>query len=544
MPARVAPDVAGRVTREVARRGVVALGRPGLVLLAGLLSACQGDEPGTSGAGASRAARDPHGWLVRALGTALPGAGADARRGADAGSVARKGRTAGSGHGDGAGHAGRVGGAAERAAEPGAARAAEPGANPGADTAGVASAAADVAGVAGVAPAAGASGTGVAPATGPTRITVMAVGDVLFGRYTDRETYLPVVVPGHDDPFADVASILHRADVALANVESPVLNQPADFWVHGRLTFRAGPEALPALDAAGFDVLSFANNHALNFGAHGLRETLAHVDRTRLRAVGIGLDQAQADGPVLIESAGVRVAVLGRTTWLNARRLPSKDAAIAYVSDRDMEARVAADVRQVRASGVADVVIVYVHWGRERAPRPGNHQRWAAHAMIDAGADLVIGHHPHVVQAVERHGNGLIAYSLGNFLFDNGLMEQRRSVILEVTLEVADGQRRVHEAVLHPVLVDRIPRRLPGRIAKRVPVLLPEDRMWMPRLARGRDYRIWARMLAELAPGIAIAPEPAAEAPVVVEAGEPAGVNEPAGASEPAGVVAPARLAP
>lgn len=475
IPARVAPDVAGRVTRQVARRGGVALGRPGLVLLAGLLSACQSDEPGTSGAGASRAARDPHGWLARALGTALPGAGADA------GSVARKGRAA-----------------------------------------------------------------GVGPAAKPARITVMAVGDVLFGRYTDRETYLPVVVPGRDDPFADVASILRRADVALANVESPVLNEPADFWVHGRLTFRAGPEALPALDAAGFDVLSFANNHALNFGAHGLRETLAHVDRTRLRAVGIGRDQAEADGPVLIESAGVRVAVLGRTTWLNARRLPSKDAAIAYVSDRDMEARVAADVRQVRASGVADVVIVYLHWGRERAPRPGNHQRWAAHAMIDAGADLVIGHHPHVVQAVERHGNGLIAYSLGNFLFDNGLMEQRRSVILEVTLEVADGQTRVHEAVLHPVLVDRIPRRLPGhipgRIAKRVPVLLPEDRMWMPRLARGRDYRIWARMLAELAPGIAIAPEPAAEAPVVVEAGEPAGVNEPAGASEPAGVIAPARV--
>lgn len=482
-----------------------------LVLLASVVSACEGDVPDTSGARAARTRAEPAGLPVRDLATSLPGVGA--LPGSTAGTAAS---TPGAGPGA-AGPASQPAG--QPASQPADQKATEPASQAAIDAA---------------------SGPPVAAAG--RRVTVMAVGDVLFGRYADRETYLPVAVPGHDEPFADVAPVLRRADIALANVESPVLDEPAKFWVHSRMTFRAGPEALPVLDAAGFDVLSFANNHALNFGAHGLRETLAHVGRTRLRAVGIGLDQAQADGPVLIESGGVRVAVLGRTTWLNARRLPSKDAAISYVSDRDMEARVAADVRQVRASGVADVVIVYLHWGRERSPEPGNHQRWAARAMIDAGADLVIGHHPHVVQSVERHGKGLIAYSLGNFLFDNGYIEQRRSVILEVTLEVADGQARVHQAVLHPVMMERVLRRGPGQVAGRArgPVGkgVPADRMWMPRLARGRDYRIWARLLAALAPGVAVAPEPPDRTPVMV------GASERNGASEAAGVVAPARLTP
>jgi poly-gamma-glutamate capsule biosynthesis protein CapA/YwtB (metallophosphatase superfamily) len=337
------------------------------------------------------------------------------------------------------------------------------------------------------------------PAPAPARrITVLAVGDVLFGRYADRETYMPVVLPEHGDPFVDVAPLLRRADLALANIESPVLPEPDEFGVNARLTFRAAPEDLTGLEAAGFDILSFANNHALNFGTHGLRESLAHVARTRMRAVGIGLDQAQADAPVVVEAGGVRVAVLGRTTWLNGRMLPGKNAAIAYVSDQEMQQRVAADVRAARAGTAADVVIVFMHWGREQAPRAGNHQRWAAQAMIDAGAHLVIGHHPHVVQEIERYGDGLIAYSLGNFLFDNGHINQRRTVILEAALAVEDGRARVDGVVLHPVLM--------------------ELETHIPRLARGRDYRIWARLLAGLAPGIPVAGEP----------GEPGRLAEPA----------------
>jgi poly-gamma-glutamate synthesis protein (capsule biosynthesis protein) len=338
-----------------------------------------------------------------------------------------------------------------------------------------------------------------APAAPPARrITVMAVGDVLFGRYLDRETYAPVVRSEHGDPFVEVAPLLRRADLALANIESPVLSEPEEFGVNSRLTFRAEPEDLARVDAAGFDVISFANNHALNFGAQGVIETLAHVGRTRLRSVGIGPDQAQADAPVVVEVGGVRVAVLGRTTWLNGRLLPRKNAAIAYVSDQEMQARVAADVRAIRASSAAEVVIVLIHWGREGAARAGNHQRWAARAMIDAGAHLVIGHHPHVVQEIERYGDGLIAYSLGNFLFDNGHMNQRRSVILEAAIEVEGGLARVADVVLHPVLM--------------------ELATHMPRLARGRDHLIWARLLAVLAPGIRVAADP----------GEPGRLAEPA----------------
>jgi poly-gamma-glutamate capsule biosynthesis protein CapA/YwtB (metallophosphatase superfamily) len=328
-----------------------------------------------------------------------------------------------------------------------------------------------------------------APATAPARrITIMAVGDVLFGRYLDRKTYAPVVRAEHDDPFVEVAPILRRADLALANIESPVLHEPDEFGVNSRMTFRAEPADLARIEAAGFDIVSFANNHALNFGVHGVRESLAHVGRTGLRPVGVGLDQAQADAPAVVEVGGVRVAVLGRTTWLNGRLLPRKNAAISFVSDQEMQARLAADVRALRDSSAADVVIVFIHWGREGAARAGNHQRWAAQAMIDAGAHLVIGHHPHVVQEIERYGNGLIAYSLGNFLFDNGHIHQRRTVILEAAIEVEGGVARVADVELHPVLM--------------------ELATHLPRLARGRDHRIWARLLAGLAPGIRVAADP------------------------------------
>jgi poly-gamma-glutamate synthesis protein (capsule biosynthesis protein) len=336
--------------------------------------------------------------------------------------------------------------------------------------------------------------TASAPARAPSptaparRITIMAVGDVLFGRYLDRKTYSAVVRAEHGDPFVEVAPILRRADLALANIESPVLHEPDEFGVNSRLTFRAEPADLTRLEAAGFDVVSFANNHALNFGDHGVRESLAHVSRTGLRPVGIGLDQAQADAPAVVEVGGVRVAVLGRTTWLNGRLVQRKNAAISFVSDQEMQQRLAADVRAVRASTAADVVIVFIHWGREGSSHAGNHQRWAAQAMIDAGAHLVIGHHPHVVQEIERYGDGLIAYSLGNFLFDNGHMNQRRSVILEAAIEVEGGVARVADVELHPVLM--------------------ELATHMPRLARGRDHLIWARLLATLAPGIRVAADP------------------------------------
>lgn len=333
-----------------------------------------------------------------------------------------------------------------------------------------------------------------APPEPERRVTLVAVGDVLLGRYVDRDTYRPVVQSaGGPDPagaaaFVEVAPILRRADLALANVESPVLAEPAAFSVHARLTFRADPRALPVLAEAGFDVLSFANNHALNFGARGLRETLAHVERAGLRPVGIGPDQARADAPVILEKNRVRVAVLGRTTWLNSNRPPTRDAAIAHVSNRALKSELRAAVRQARASTAFDFLVVFLHWGNEYAPAASSHQRRAARAMIDAGAHLVIGHHPHVVQEVELYGGGLIAYSLGNFVFDNGRIDQRRSVILEVTLDLRDGRPQVRAPVLHPVLIDRHTR--------------------APRLARGREYRIWRRKLAAMSPDVTVAAEP------------------------------------
>ncbi|WP_428267103.1 CapA family protein [Haliangium sp.] len=325
------------------------------------------------------------------------------------------------------------------------------------------------------------------------RITLVAVGDLLFGRYLDRDTYRRVPQPptagAPVEPFGDVAGLIQRADLALANLESPVLVEPARFKVHDRMTFRAEPGDLALMAAAGFDAVSFANNHALNFGAAGLSETLAHVEAAGLRALGIGVGRDRAERAEVFEVGGLRVAVLARTVWLNGHAAPARGATIAYHDNRSLPRGMVRAVEAVEAELAPDVLVVFIHWGREYEPHPRGHQQRAARAMIDAGADLVIGHHPHVIQDLERYHGGVIAYSLGNFLFDNGELRQRRSAVLEVVIRAEAGAIRVETPTLHPVLID--------------------DQRQRPEWARGEAGRRWRKALAELAPEALIAPAPA-----------------------------------
>ncbi len=130
-----------------------------------------------------------------------------------------------------------------------------------------------------------------------------------------------------------------------------------------------------------------------------------------------------------------------------------------------------------------------LHWGTEYEPHPDEQQRVQAHALVDVGADLVLGHHPHVLQDFERYRGALIAYSLGNFLFDNPSLNQRQTVILQATLSRSGTARQIKDVSLLPVLAD-----VHGKV---------------PRPATGRDYRELARKLYRLAPGFPLRPDPA-----------------------------------
>lgn len=218
---------------------------------------------------------------------------------------------------------------------------------------------------------------------------------------------------GPDYPFAEVAAYLHGADIVFGNLECTLLaGAPV---ARGSLTFRADPGEAAALRAAGFSILSLANNHSPNYGPGGLRATFAALRAAGLAYAGAGANARAARAPVVLSRGGIRFAFLAYTEGdiVPADYAAARDrAGVAFMN----RAALPRDIAAARAA--ADVVIVSMHAGREYQPRPDARQISFAHAAIDAGADLVLGHHPHVVQTMEWYRGKPIFYSLGNFIFD------------------------------------------------------------------------------------------------------------------------------
>jgi len=182
------------------------------------------------------------------------------------------------------------------------------------------------------------------------------------------------------------------------------------------------PEALPAaLRASGFTVLATANNHAFDQGSKGVRETLERLRAERLVAIGSGEDRAQAERLQILERQGIKVAFLGFTDLFNLDL--NHRASEPWVRPLDLEPVLQA-VREAR--GQADLVVVSLHWGNEYQHEPTKRQKDIARSLVAAGCDLILGHHPHVLQPMELLESGdrkaLVAYSLGNFISNQDRM--------------------------------------------------------------------------------------------------------------------------
>lgn len=246
-------------------------------------------------------------------------------------------------------------------------------------------------------------------------------------------------------PFAAVSGVLRGADLAVVNLETGVdargPAQPKDY------VFSAPAALLPALADAGVDVVNLANNHALDYGPGGLDRTIRAARAAGLRVVGAGADSARAYAPALVRRGGQTVAIVGLTRvlpWLEwAATADRPGLASAY----DVDLAVAA-VR--RAARRADTVAVTIHWGDELAACPDAVQLDLAARLARAGADVVAGHHPHVLQGVDRVGGALVAYSLGNFVWYADSEETTASAVL--TAAVAGG--RVVGHTVTPASID------------------------------------------------------------------------------------------
>jgi hypothetical protein len=258
-------------------------------------------------------------------------------------------------------------------------------------------------------------------------LRIAAVGDVNLG---DR-VGTAIATYGARYPWLSVAPVLRQADIAVANLECAVSTRGSP--VPGKeYTFRGKPSSLRAMARyAGIDVVSVANNHSLDYGRVAFADTLTYARRFGMKPIGGGRDLATARRPRMLAVGGLRVAFLG---YSDVRPLGFDASATSSGAAPAFPTYVAADVRAAKTSG-ADAVVVYFHWGVERSTVPSARQRSLADVAFDAGATIVLGAHPHVLQPREmprRHR--LVAWSLGNFVFGANSPATARTGILRVRL--------------------------------------------------------------------------------------------------------------
>lgn len=211
---------------------------------------------------------------------------------------------------------------------------------------------------------------------------------------------------------------IQAADYFVTNEEFPFSTRgtPAP---DKQFTFRVHPEKVKLMQEMGIDLVTLANNHALDYGRDAMLDTIDTLDRAGIRHVGAGKNLAEARKPAIVELNGRTFAFIGATrVYPEADWAAGTDSAGMF-SAYDGGAQLAEEVKAAKQQ--ADYVIAYVHWGIEREETPNEVQKSIAHRLVDAGADLVVGAHPHVLQGIEYYQGVPIAYSLGNFVFGSSI---------------------------------------------------------------------------------------------------------------------------
>jgi poly-gamma-glutamate synthesis protein (capsule biosynthesis protein) len=261
---------------------------------------------------------------------------------------------------------------------------------------------------------------------------------------------------------ASIRPVFERADLAVVNLETAVTDRgtPAS----KQYVFRAPPSAFGALAAGGVDVASMANNHGLDYGEEGLRDSLAAARQARFPVIGIGLNDAQAYRPYRATIRGRRIAVIGATQVLDDHLVSSWTAGPGKpgLASAKNVPRLLRAVREARAS--SDTVVVFLHWGRELEQCPTGDQRTLARQLAGAGADVVVGGHAHRLLGAGRLGNTLVSYGLGNFVWYGSSELSTQTGVLLVTV---DGRRTRSYSWEPARIVSGTPRPLAGAERRR-----------------------------------------------------------------------------
>lgn len=265
-------------------------------------------------------------------------------------------------------------------------------------------------------------------------VTILFGGDV-----TLDWGYHELVPQAYDDPgwpFHRLKTLIDEADVFMLNCENPITERedPQD----KQFTFQMDPRLIEAFTEGGVDIVTLANNHIMDHGPVGLEDTLNILDDNGIAHVGAGMDLTGARYPALLNAGGRRIAFLAYGNYSPAG---ADKPGVAYRYPR----YISQDVRAAKQYLGADIIVVNFHWGVELEPEPTERDRKLAYLAIDSGADIVVGHHPHVVQPVEIYKGKVIAFSLSNFIFGGNSKRPKDSILLKVTVS-PDGMIE-HEVI-------------------------------------------------------------------------------------------------
>lgn len=262
---------------------------------------------------------------------------------------------------------------------------------------------------------------------GKSSLALIFVGDIMLNRGVE---YMVKEKGGGDFkwPFLKIADYLREADVLFGNLESVISNKGVR--VGSIYSFRAEPKSIEGLTYAGFDVLSVANNHIFDYGRPAMEDNFNRLKEEGIKYVGGGFSEEEAHSPIIKDIKKTKIAYLAYTNLGSEYFAATKErSGIAWLDEGIIE-----DIKTAKES--ADIVIVSMHFGEEYQPQPSPNQIYFAQLAIDSGADLVIGHHSHIVQPIEKYNDSYIAYSLGNFVFDQGFSEKTmEGLVLEVLVK-------------------------------------------------------------------------------------------------------------
>ena len=260
----------------------------------------------------------------------------------------------------------------------------------------------------------------------------MAMGDIMIGRGVGDRLRK---AGGYEKAFEKVAAYLNLGDVVFANLETPLTDSNHGLDDTRKIVLKAEPESVVALTAAGINLISLSNNHILDYYEKGLFDTMELLDQNGIKHAGAGKNIEEARRPAIIEKNGLKIALFAYTSMaeLTYAGIPYQNYAAGPEKSGLVQNRyetIKEDILKIRDQ--VDLVAVSLHWGVEDSFKVKPEQTELVHKLIDDGADMILGHHPHQFQGIELYKGKPILYSMGNILFDQNDPENMESFIVDM----------------------------------------------------------------------------------------------------------------